>query len=82
MTKEEIATEIVKDLDLGDHPWNDVYSITLGKLKDRSVHVYNTIGEGRIRVQIAYVMKRFLTAKTAIIVETAKYYQDKYGMEV
>jgi len=79
MTREELATQIVEGLDLGDHPWNDVHNIVLGKLKDKSTYVYNTIGEDRVRSQVSYVMKRFLVAaSTKTIIETAKYYQDKY----
>lgn len=81
MTKEDTATEIVESLDLGDHPWKEVYSITLGKLRDRSEYVYNTIGEDRIKAQVSYVMKRFLSAARAdTVVETANYYQDKYKL--
>jgi len=82
MTKEEVATEIVEGLDLGDHPWDDAYTITLGKLKDRSTYVYNTIGMDRVKTQIAYVMKNFLSAaRTATIVETANYYKEKYKLD-
>jgi len=79
MTVTEMIEDIMKDVELGDHFWDDLAVITKGKILDRKDKVLAYIGETKMLNRIAAALQNMSEASVKIVSETATHYREKYG---
>lgn len=77
---DSLAKTIVDAIKVQDHFYDDVWCVANGKLRDRSLKLYEVLGDKRICNTVSYATKS-LVEKLSVekLAEMAKYYREKYS---